>query len=121
MITHNIALVAQMADRIAVMYAGHIVEIGDIYQVFENPLHPYTQGLLGSVPSIQLNDRNELYKMPGEPPNLTFHLQAAVSILAARMLCRFAASWNLLKSHRHPAGRCIVGCIRIILRRKKKR
>ncbi len=71
MITHNIALVAEMADRIAVMYAGHIVEIGDVYEVFEKPLHPYTQGLLGSVPSIQLNDRNELFKMPGEPPNLT--------------------------------------------------
>jgi peptide/nickel transport system ATP-binding protein len=72
MITHNIALVAEMADRIAVMYAGHIVEIGDIYEVFEKPLHPYTRGLLGSVPSIQLNDRNSLFKMPGEPPNLTY-------------------------------------------------
>ncbi len=71
MITHNIALVAEMADRIAVMYAGHIVEIGDIYEVFENPMHPYTRGLLGSVPSVELNAREELYKMPGEPPNLT--------------------------------------------------
>jgi len=71
MITHNIALVAEMADRIAVMYAGHMVEIGDVYEVFEKPMHPYTRGLLGSVPSIQLNDRNELFKMPGEPPNLT--------------------------------------------------
>jgi len=71
MITHNIALVAEMADRVAVMYAGHIVEMGDIYTVFEKPLHPYTQGLLGSVPSIELNDRDELFKMPGEPPNLT--------------------------------------------------
>ncbi len=71
MITHNIALVAEMADRVAVMYAGHIVEMGDVYAVFEKPLHPYTQGLLGSVPSIELNDRDELFKMPGEPPNLT--------------------------------------------------
>jgi oligopeptide/dipeptide ABC transporter ATP-binding protein len=71
MITHNIALVAEMADRIAVMYAGHMVELGDIYEVFEKPMHPYTQGLLGSVPSIQMNDRDELFKMPGEPPNLT--------------------------------------------------
>ena len=60
MITHNIALVAEMADRVAVMYAGHMVEMGDIYTVFEKPLHPYTQGLLGSVPSIELNDRDEL-------------------------------------------------------------
>lgn len=71
MITHNIALVAEMADRIAVMYAGRMVEIGDIYEVFEDPKHPYTRGLLGSVPSVKLNDREELFKMPGEPPNLT--------------------------------------------------
>jgi len=71
MITHNIALVAEMADRIAVMYAGHMVEIGDIFDVFENPMHPYTKGLLESVPNIRFNASEELYKMPGEPPNLT--------------------------------------------------
>ena len=71
MITHNIALVAQVADRLAVMYAGRLVEIGSIYDVFDNPQHPYTQGLLQSVPTIRLEDREELYKMPGEPPNLT--------------------------------------------------
>ncbi|MFC1936400.1 ABC transporter ATP-binding protein [Chloroflexota bacterium] len=70
-ITHNIALVAQIADRLAVMYAGRIVELGSVYQVFGNPQHPYTQGLLQSVPTIRLDDREELYKMPGEPPNLT--------------------------------------------------
>jgi peptide/nickel transport system ATP-binding protein len=71
MITHNIALVAEVADRIAVMYAGKIVELGDIKDIFDNPLHPYTRGLLHSVPSIRLDDREELYKMGGEPPNLT--------------------------------------------------
>ena len=71
MITHNIALVAEMADRIAVMYAGHLIEIGDIYDVFENPKHPYTQGLLASVPNIRFDTEEKLYKMPGEPPNLT--------------------------------------------------
>jgi len=71
-ITHNIALVAQIADRLAVMYAGHIVEIGSVYDVFGNPQHPYTKGLLQSVPTIKLDEREELYKMPGEPPNLTF-------------------------------------------------
>jgi peptide/nickel transport system ATP-binding protein len=70
-ITHNIALVAELADRIAVMYAGRIAELGSIYQVFDNPLHPYTRGLLQSVPSIKLDEREVLYKMPGEPPNLT--------------------------------------------------
>jgi oligopeptide/dipeptide ABC transporter ATP-binding protein len=70
-ITHNIALVAELADRIAVMYAGHLVELGPIAQVFDAPQHPYTQGLLQSVPSVKLDDTRELYKMAGEPPNLT--------------------------------------------------
>ncbi len=71
LITHNIALVAQIADRIAVMYAGQMAEIGDVITVFDNPLHPYTDGLLRSVPNIKLDEREELYKMGGEPPNLT--------------------------------------------------
>jgi peptide/nickel transport system ATP-binding protein len=71
LITHNIAVVAQLADRIAVMYAGHIVELGSVYDVFGNPLHPYTEGLLRSVPNIKLVEDEELYKMDGEPPNLT--------------------------------------------------
>ncbi len=69
-ITHNIALVAQIADRLAVMYAGVIVELGSIYEIFENPKHPYTQGLLDCIPTIKLDNDEELYKMPGEPPNL---------------------------------------------------
>lgn len=70
-ISHNIALIAEIADRIAVMYAGKIVELGDIKNVFKKPLHPYTQGLLASVPNIKLDEREELYKMGGEPPNLS--------------------------------------------------
>lgn len=70
-ITHNIALVAELSDRVAVMYAGHVVELGSVENIFDNPLHPYTQGLLLSVPTIKLNEKEELYKMGGEPPNLT--------------------------------------------------
>jgi len=70
-ITHNIAVVAQLADRVAVMYAGRLLEVGSVYEIFDNPLHPYAQGLLNSVPSIKLDERDELYRMPGEPPNLT--------------------------------------------------
>lgn len=70
-ITHNIALVAELADRVAVMYAGHIVELGLVEEIFDNPMHPYTDGLLRSVPTIKINEREELYKMGGEPPNLT--------------------------------------------------
>ncbi len=71
LITHNIALVAQIADRIAVMYAGQMAEIGDVVTVFDDPRHPYTDGLLRSVPSVKLDEREVLYKMGGEPPNLT--------------------------------------------------
>lgn len=70
-ITHNIALVAELSDRIVVMYAGHVMEIADVEPIFDNPLHPYTKGLLKSIPNIELDDTEELYKMPGEPPNLT--------------------------------------------------
>jgi oligopeptide/dipeptide ABC transporter ATP-binding protein len=70
-ITHNIALVAELADRVVVMYAGHVMEIGEVEPIFDDPLHPYTKGLLQSIPNIKLDDEEELYKMPGEPPNLT--------------------------------------------------
>jgi len=70
LISHNIALVAQIADRVAVMYAGKIVETGSVYEIFDNPLHPYTQGLLQSVPNLKFDEQDDLYKMPGEPPSL---------------------------------------------------
>jgi oligopeptide/dipeptide ABC transporter ATP-binding protein len=69
LITHNIGVVAEVADRVAVMYAGRIAEVGDVREVFAEPKHPYTQGLLRSVPNIHL-DEGELYKMEGAPPNL---------------------------------------------------
>lgn len=70
LITHNIGVVAEISDRIAVMYAAKIVEVGDVNDVFAHPKHPYTQGLLRSVPNIKL-DGGELYKMAGAPPDLT--------------------------------------------------
>lgn len=69
LITHNIGVVAEVADRVAVMYAGKMAEVGDVREVFADPKHPYTQGLLKSVPNITL-DGAELYKMKGAPPNL---------------------------------------------------
>jgi oligopeptide/dipeptide ABC transporter ATP-binding protein len=69
MITHNIGVVAEIADRIAVMYAAEMAEVGDVIDVFGDPKHPYTQGLLKSVPNIKL-DGGELYKMGGAPPSL---------------------------------------------------
>ncbi len=70
LITHNMGIVAQLADRVAVMYAGRIIEEGEVTDVFGKPLHPYTQGLLSSIPNIQM-DQMHLYTMPGSPPDLT--------------------------------------------------
>jgi oligopeptide/dipeptide ABC transporter ATP-binding protein len=69
-ITHNIALIAELADRVAVMYAGRLAELGTVEDIFDRPLHPYSQGLLKSVPNIQIDDEEELYRMPGETPSL---------------------------------------------------
>ncbi len=68
LITHNIGIVAELADRVAVMYAGEIVELGDAGPLFAEPLHPYTDALLGSVPNIKLDE--ELKIMGGQPPDL---------------------------------------------------
>ena len=69
LITHNLGNVAQLADRITVMYGGTLVEVGQANAIFDNPLHPYTQGLLSSIPNIKL-DQPKLVTMPGSPPDL---------------------------------------------------
>jgi peptide/nickel transport system ATP-binding protein len=69
LITHNIGVVAEVSDRVAVMYAARLAEIGDVRKIFADPKHPYTRGLLRSVPNIAL-DGGELYKMEGAPPSL---------------------------------------------------
>ncbi|MBW2061891.1 MAG: ABC transporter ATP-binding protein [Deltaproteobacteria bacterium] len=69
LITHNLGIVAQLADRITVMYGGAIAEVGIAEAIFENALHPYTQGLLSSIPNIRL-DRRKLVTMTGSPPDL---------------------------------------------------
>jgi oligopeptide/dipeptide ABC transporter ATP-binding protein len=67
LITHNLGIVAQTCDRLAVMYAGQIVEQGAVAPVFSSPRHPYTQGLLASVISL---DTQRLSSIPGSPPDL---------------------------------------------------
>ncbi len=69
LITHNLGLVAEIADRVAVMYGGKIVEVGSAEQIYEQPLHPYTNGLINCVPNIRL-DQQELNTMGGNPPDL---------------------------------------------------
>ncbi len=69
LITHDLGVVAEMADHVAVMYAGHIVEEAEVNQLFETPKHPYTQGLLASIPVLgQVKDRLDV--IPGSVPNL---------------------------------------------------
>ena len=69
LITHDLALVAEEADRVAVMYAGNIVETGPVAEVFANPRHPYTKGLLNSVP-VNARRGDELKSIGGVPPDL---------------------------------------------------
>ena len=69
LITHNIGVVAEMANDIAVMYAGKIVELSDALSLFEKPMHPYTQALLEAVPNIELSQQT-LKSISGTPPNL---------------------------------------------------
>ena len=68
-ITHDFGIVARMCDRVAVMYAGKIVEIADVEDLFYKPQHPYTQALLGSVPDLE-EDVEWLTSIQGQPPNL---------------------------------------------------
>lgn len=68
MITHDIGVVAEMADRVVVMYAGQCVEEGTVEQIFKNPAHPYTQSLLKAVPGIQDDRSRKLYSIPGSVP-----------------------------------------------------
>ncbi len=69
LITHDLGVIAEMAERVAVMYAGEIVEQTDVDALFEQPLHPYTQGLIGSIPVLgEIKDRLEV--IPGSVPNL---------------------------------------------------
>lgn len=68
-ITHDLGVVANVADRVAVMYGGRIVEVGTAEEIFYNPQHPYTWGLLGSMPTLE-GDEERLYAIPGSPPDL---------------------------------------------------
>ena len=71
LITHNLGVVARYADRVNVMYAGKIIEQGKARDVYRHPRHPYTLGLLRSVPRLDQPRRRQLESIPGQPPDLT--------------------------------------------------
>ena len=69
LITHNMGLVAEMADEVCVMYMGRVVEFGTLADIFDHPSHPYTKALLRSVPVLGLADGQKLETIPGITPN----------------------------------------------------
>ena len=69
LITHDLGVVAEMADYVVVMYAGKIVEKGTVYEIFDNPMHPYTIGIQKAKPSLASDAAAELYSIPGNVPN----------------------------------------------------
>ena len=69
LITHDLGVVAEMADYVVVMYAGKIVEKGTVYEIFDNPMHPYTIGIQKAKPSLASDAASELYSIPGNVPN----------------------------------------------------
>ncbi len=77
LITHDLGVIAEMSDHVYVMYAGRIVEHGDVYSIFEDPVHPFTRGLLRSTPRID-SDRFELVEMPGELPQPPYDIPGCV-------------------------------------------
>jgi len=98
-VTHNLGIVAKMCDRVAVMYAGKIVEMQSVRGLFYDPKHPYTKALLDSIP--KLGTRQPLYAIPGQPPDLSdlptgcsFHPRCA----RAMERCRTEEPWE------HPMG-----------------
>jgi peptide/nickel transport system ATP-binding protein len=70
LITHDMGVIAETADRVAVMYAGRIVEIGPVREVIQHPRHPYTRGLMGSIPTL-MDSRSRLEQIPGTMPRLS--------------------------------------------------
>jgi peptide/nickel transport system ATP-binding protein len=71
LITHDLGIVAQTCDRVAIMYAGNIVEVASVEEIFKNPLHPYTKGLFASIPRLDA-EKEELESIPGSVPNLIY-------------------------------------------------
>ncbi len=70
MITHDLGVVAELCDRVGVMYAGNIVELTDVKSIFQHPMHPYTIGLIGSIPKMAQKQGERLETIPGSVPNL---------------------------------------------------
>ncbi|WP_461204799.1 ABC transporter ATP-binding protein [Clostridium sp. DL1XJH146] len=70
LITHDLGVIAEMADKVIVMYAGQVVEEADVFTLFDNPVHPYTKALMKSIPHIDIKEEKRLESIPGTVPSL---------------------------------------------------
>ena len=86
MVTHNLGVVAELCDEIVVMYAGRVVERGTLIDIFDNPRHPYTQGLMAAIPTLS-SDKGELFTIAGTVPSASDFPKG----------CRFAPRCNQAK------------------------
>lgn len=105
LITHSLGLVAGMCDRVCVMYAGRIVEQGGVDELFANPAHPYTRGLIKSVPRMDKKNTGRLFSISGQPPNVIdlppccpFYPRCSEAMPQCKM--EYPASYSLSSSHR---------------------
>ena len=105
LITHSLGLVAGMCDRVCIMYAGRIVEQGGVDELFANPAHPYTRGLIKSVPRMDKKNTGRLFSISGQPPNVIdlpsccpFYPRCSEAMPQCKM--EYPASYSLSPSHR---------------------
>ena len=69
LITHDLAIISKIADKIGIMYAGQLVEFGSAAEIYKNPKHPYTQELISAVPKLHSNNK-QMHFIKGDPPNM---------------------------------------------------
>jgi peptide/nickel transport system ATP-binding protein len=106
LITHDMGVIAETADRVAVMYAGRIAEIGPVRDVIKGPNHPYTRGLMGSIPSIE-GTGSRLTQIPGSMPRLSaIPPGCAFNPRCGEAIDRCRAE----RPEPRPVGRCEVAC-----------
>lgn len=106
-ITHDLGVVANLVDRVIVMYAGRIVEVGSVKDVFTNPQHPYTAGLLASLPKASDKNRTRLLSIPGIPPKpWTVGASCAFSPRCAKADEQCRTSLPTLSTNAHTQAAC---------------
>lgn len=94
LISHDLGVIAGVCDRVNVMYAGEIVESGDVQEIFKNPQHPYTKGLLKALPSLNTNRKEKLAVIDGQPPDLLYEIEGCA------FLPRCEYGMKVCQSHR---------------------